>query len=695
MIGWAQTKRHDWLAMTELGENVLLRDLAVVMIVAGVVTLLFHRLRQPVVLGYILAGVIIGPHTPPFPLIRDEASIRTLAELGVVLLMFGLGLHFSLRQLRRVGTTAFSGALLEILGMLWIGYLLGQAFGWSRMDSLFLGALLSISSTTITVKVLAELGKTKAEFAQLSLGILVVEDILAIAMLVFLSAIATTGGLAAGTIAITLVKIGAFMVMVVVVGLIAVPRLLHYVARYRSDEMLLVTVLGLCFGVALLAWRLGYSVALGAFLIGTIVGEAREIGKVRLLTEPVRDMFSAVFFVSTGMLIDPRVLLAYAGPIAAIAVTVVVGKVVTRFFGVIATGRDIRTSLQVGMTLAQIGEFSFIIAALGQQLQATSAFLFPIAVSVSAVTTLLTPYLIRASDPAVVWFDRVAPRAVVSYLAMYHRWLEGLRRSHKHSQARLLVRKWAWQIALNVALVTGVFLAAPLVAARVAAPWPQLPRWIGGANGVVWLGAAVIALPGLIAALRKLQALALLLAELSVTETAAGKNTLAVRTFLSNTMLLAGILGVALWVLVISATLLPPWPALVVMLAILAVVTVFFWRFFLQVHAKGQLALRETLTQPPLPEQAEGDAPALAILKDAQLATVTLPPACRAAGKLIRELELRTRTGASIVGIERAEVALINPGPDEELKAGDRIVLLGQRAQLDAARGVMLAPPAG
>ena len=385
-----------------------LQDLAVVMMVAGLVTVLFHRFKQPVVLGYIMAGVIIGPHTPPFPLIHEEETINTLAELGVILLMFSLGLEFSLRKLRQVGGTAFIAAFLEILLMVWVGYEIGRLFGWSTMDCIFLGAILSISSTTIIVKALGELGKTKERFAQLIFGILIIEDILAIAMIALLSGIAMTGSLNVGQVGTTIGKLAIFLVATLVVGLIAVPRLLGYVARFKSNEMLLVTVLGLCFGVSLLAVKLGYSVALGAFIIGAIVAEAREIHRIETLVEPVRDMFSAIFFVAIGLLIDPKMLGAYWLPILVITLAVVFGKVFTCAFGAFMGGNGSRTSLRVGMGLAQIGEFSFIIASLGLTLNVTSKFLYPIAVAVSAITTLLTPYLIKSADGLVNLFDRIA-----------------------------------------------------------------------------------------------------------------------------------------------------------------------------------------------------------------------------------------------------------------------------------------------
>src|SRR2546426_5497815 len=434
-----------------------LQDLAVVMIVAGLVTVVFHRFKQPVVLGYILAGVIIGPHTPPFPFINNQETIQTLAELGVILLMFSLGLEFSLGKVKQVGHTAFIAAFLEIMLMVWVGYEIGRLFGWGTMDSIFLGAMLSISSTTIIIKALAELGKTKERFAQLIFGILIIEDILAIVMIALLSVIAMTGALSVGEIGLTIGKLGIFLTAALVIGLLAVPRLLGYVARFKSNEMLLITVLGLCFGFSLLAVKLGYSVALGAFIIGAVIAEAREIGRIEILTEPIRDMFSAIFFVAIGLLIDPAILLEHWLPVLVITLVVVIGKVITCSFGTFLAGNDSRTSLRVGMGLAQIGEFSFIIASLGVTLHVTSGFLYPVAVAVSAVTTLLTPYLIRGADGLANWFDREAPRSLVGYLELYTQWV-GQLGGHRHASMAWM-RKWLWQMGLNAALIAAVFVS--------------------------------------------------------------------------------------------------------------------------------------------------------------------------------------------------------------------------------------------
>ena len=346
----------------------LLQDLAVVMLIAGVTTILCHRLKLPVVLGYIVAGVIIGPNTPPFELVKNEDTIRGLGDMGVVLLMFSLGLEFSLRKLTRVGFSALVAALLEISLMIWLGYMVGRAFGWKTMDCVFLGTMVSISSTTIIVKALAELGKSREAFAEIIFGILVIEDILAIILLALLSGFAQTGTPNPAQVGLVIVKLAVFFAMVLVAGFIVVPRLLNYIAKFKSNEMLLIAALGLCFGVALFAHHVGYSVALGAFLIGAVIAESRQIHKIEDLTAPLRDMFSAIFFVTIGMLIDPRMLPQYGWPIAILSLLVITGKVVGCSFGNFIGGRDLRTSLCVGMGLAQIGEFSFILAATGVNL---------------------------------------------------------------------------------------------------------------------------------------------------------------------------------------------------------------------------------------------------------------------------------------------------------------------------------------
>jgi monovalent cation:H+ antiporter-2, CPA2 family len=671
-----------------------LEDLAMVMLVAGVVTIVFHVLKQPVVLGYIVAGLIVGPHTDWIPLaVRDTTTISIMSELGVILLMFSLGLHFSLRKLASVGATAVIAATLEIVLLSGIGYGIGRAFGWSNMDSIFLGAILSISSTTIIIKALAELGLVKEKFAELIFGILIVEDILAIAMLAMLSGIAGSGTLGLGAVAITLGKLTIFLGSVLVFGLLTVPLLLRFVARFRSNEMLLITALALCFGVSLLALKLEYSVALGAFLIGAVVAEAREHHKVEGLVEPVRDMFSAVFFVAIGMLIDPMVLKDHWFAIIVITIAVIVGKVFACSLGTFLAGHSPRTSVKVGMGLSQIGEFSFIIAQLGLTLKVTSEFLYPIAVAVSALTTLSTPYLIRSSDRVVGTGARLVPEWLSNAADTYAAWLGRSSPSENSGrvQVRRLLRKLTLQLMLNMLLITGILLTGAAVASSLRQHWPVVPIWTGGPRAVMWLAGILIALPLIIVTLRKLRVVAHLIAEASVPGTP-GEARPQARMVLAGALYFVAWFGMCLWILVASAAMLPPWPMLVI--ALMAVITfaAFRWRSMERVYASAQSSLRETLSRPPEAPPVERRV-LPTILDEAKLEMVPITAVSPASGKLIRELALRTRTGASAVAIERAGDAtnVINPGPDEEVAAGDSLLLLGNREQLDAALA-MLSP---
>jgi monovalent cation:H+ antiporter-2, CPA2 family len=667
-----------------------LQDLAVVMVVAGLVTIVCHRLKQPVVLGYIIAGVIVGPQTPSILFLKDQETIKTLAELGMVFLMFSLGLEFSLRKLKKVGFTALIAAAMEILLMIWVGYEIGRAFGWKKMDCVFLGAMLSVSSTTIIIKALGDLGRSKEKFAELIFGILIVEDLLAIVLIALLSGIAMTGSLAVGDVLNTIGRLGIFLVVALVLGLLAVPRLLSYVARFKSNEMLLITVLGLCFGVSLLAVKLGYSVALGAFVIGAVIAEAREIHRIEILTEPIRDMFSAVFFVSIGLLIDPKLLMEHWLAVAVITLAVVFGKVLTCAFGSFVAGHDTRTSLRVGMGLAQIGEFSFIIATLGLTLDVTSTFLYPIAVTVSAITTLLTPYLIKSSDHVVNWLDRAAPERFINYLALYTRWIGQWREGKHLSMTRRLTHRWTWQIALNLALVAGIFIGAAFVAGSPPGWLPAVPGGREGLNATLWLCAILLSLPLLVAIYRKLQAVGMLLGEMAAQRLKNEPHAAGIQAIIGNTVPLAGVAGLGLLLLVLSAALLPSWNILIVLLLIVAAITTLTWRSLIRVYSKAQFALQETLAQPPLPRPQDPSAPLAGLLKQAQIEPVAISANSPARGKLIRELLLRTETGASIVAIERAGANIVNPGPDEELQKNDQVLLLGTRQQLEAARRHLL-----
>ncbi|WP_338522025.1 cation:proton antiporter [Pseudomonas batumici] len=572
-----------------------IQDLAVIMLVACVVTILFHRFKQPVVLGYIVAGFIIGPHTPPFGLIHDEDTIKTLAELGVIFLMFCLGLEFSLGKLFKVGATAFIAAFLEIVLMIWIGYEIGRWFDWNTMDSLFLGAILAISSTTIIVKALNDLKMKNQRFAQLIFGVLIVEDILGIGIIALLSSIALSGSVSSGEVFSTVGKLSLFMIVALVVGILLVPRLLAYVARFESNEMLLITVLGLCFGFCLLVVKLEYSTVLGAFLIGAIMAESRQLLKIERLIEPVRDLFSAIFFVAIGLMIDPAILLDYAWPIAVITVAVVLGKMMSCGLGAFIAGNDGRTSLRVGMGLSQIGEFSFIIAALGMTLKVTSDFLYPVAVAVSVMTTLLTPYLIRAADPLSLKLAAVMPRRLARVFGLYGEWLRSIQPRGEGALLASMIRRILLQVGVNLALVVAIFLGGAFFAAPIAdylGSWVNEPGWH---KALIWGGALLVSLPFLIAAYRKLKALSMLLAEMGVKAEVAGRHTQRVRRVIAEVIPIVSLLVIFLLLSALSASILPTSELLVLIAVVAAAVAAVLWRWFVRVHTRMQVALLETL----------------------------------------------------------------------------------------------------
>ncbi|MGK5092597.1 cation:proton antiporter [Deltaproteobacteria bacterium TL4] len=665
----------------------LLKDLAIVMTVAGVVTILFHRLRLPVILGYLHAGVLIGPHFPSILAVHNKETIKILGELGVIFLMFSLGQNFRMRKLVEVGTTAIIAGIVECCFMIWLGFQVGKGFGWSHMDGLFMGCILAISSSTIIAKTLRDLGKDREQFADLVFGILIIEDIIAIAMIALLSGLANTGVINVKEVGLILGQLTIFLTMLVVAGVFIVPRLLHYIAQYRSDEMLLITALGLCFGISLIALQLGYSVALGAFLAGALVSEAKENHKVEVLIEPIRDMFSAVFFVAIGMLLDPEMLLNNALPTFAATVVFILGKMLMPSLGVFLAGGAPDTALKVGIGLAQMGEFSFIIAQLGVDLKATSGFLYQIAVAVAVITVLINPYLIKGSDGLIKLLERSSPQMIRSFISTYHQWVVRLGSSvegQRNQVIRKIVLKIILQLSLDLILVTGLLIVAKGIVLQWFPGIEWLPSWIGGSRTIIWTATITLSLPIQVHMFVKLRAFSLILAELGIPSFISKEQLPKIRTVFAAVIftIISGIL--TLWFLLVGMSLLPPWPVLLVLGSIFAITVTLLWRHFCKVYARVQFSIRDTLSQ-PLPTR-NYQRPLSTLLKNAELRFVRIKKNSTADGHLISEIALRRITGASIVGIERNGVDIVNPGPDEELREGDTILLLGKRAHIDIAK---------
>jgi CPA2 family monovalent cation:H+ antiporter-2 len=667
-------------------------DLALVMLAAGLVTVICNRLRQPVVIGYIFAGLLIGPHLSPIPLIQDEEAIRTLSELGVIFLLFTLGLEFRLGRLKEVGGAAVLATVLEIPILIGAGYLAGRWFGWSSMNSLFLGAILAISSTTITVKSLADLGQSKEKYAQVIYGILIVEDLFAIVLIALLSGIAKTGSLELGQALSDIGQLSAFLAVSLTLGFLAVPRLLHWIARSKNEEVLLISVLALCFGFSILTLQLGYSVALGAFLIGAIIAEAREIPKIRSLMGPVRDMFSAVFFVSVGMLIQPKLIVNNLTPVLILTGVVLVGKIATCFTGSFLAGHDVRTSTKIGMGKAQIGEFSFIIAALGLTLGVTDSFLYPIAVSVSVITTLLTPYLIRYSDSMVHVFERVSPGTLLSYYNLYTSWIRRVQESTRNTQVKNILRRIAGQLVLFHLLIAGSLLAGVFLGRVIPLVLPVIRPHMDLVRTGLWLIALAVVGPVIVAAFRKLKALGMILADLGIPETLSRGNTQEVRAVVSTAFLVLGSLFLGGWILLLSSTLLPDTRSLLLLVPLLLLLAYLLRDTFNKVYVQGKGALAAIFDNHAL-ETDEVSHEEKGLLQEARLETFDIVPGNPCAGRLIGETAMRTRTGASIVGIGREGRRMINPGPEEEILPGDQILLLGDKTQLAAAGALLRQGP--
>lgn len=397
----------------------LIKDLAIMMVIAGIVTLLFQKIRQPVVLGYLVAGIIIGPYTPPGILVNDVAHIKILSDLGVIFLLFSLGLEFSFHKLARIGFSATITGLIEVILMIFLGMGVGKLLGWSTLNSLFLGAAISISSSTIIVKAFNELGLTKQQFSQLTLGISIVDDLLAILLLVFLTTLVTTNqGFSTGL----LWPIGKLMLVVVgwfVVGYFFIPPIFRRIMRYASDETITIVSVGMCLLLVTIAAYFNYSVALGAFIMGSILAETPLIHRIEHIIKPIRDIFAAVFFITVGMLINPEVIEQHWLAVIFITMITILGKSIGNSLGAFLTGQNLKTSVQVGLGMAQVGEFSFLIIALGVTYHAVKSELYPIIVAVSVITIFITPYLIKHSNTIATQIDANLSNGMKSFFDHY------------------------------------------------------------------------------------------------------------------------------------------------------------------------------------------------------------------------------------------------------------------------------------
>ena len=397
----------------------LIADLALILICAGVMTLLFKRLKQPVVLGYIVAGFLASPNMSYMPSVTDLHGIHLWSEIGVIFLLFSLGLEFSFRKILRMGAAPIIAACAVIAGMMLVGMSTGQLFGWSQMDCIYLGGMLAMSSTTIIFKAFDDMGLRQKRFASLVLSVLIIEDILAIVLMVMLSTLAVSKEFEGSQMLMSILKLAFFLVLWFVVGIYLIPLFLRKVKSLMSNETLLITALALCFGMVVIASAVGFSAAFGAFIMGSILAETVEREQIEHLVSPVKDLFGAIFFVSVGMMVDVALIAEYIVPILCIVVAIMLGQTILSTCGFLLAGQPLKTAMQCSFSLTQIGEFAFILATLGTSLHVTSDFLYPIVVAVSVFTTFTTPYMIRLAEPAYAVVERLMPQRWRSKLQDY------------------------------------------------------------------------------------------------------------------------------------------------------------------------------------------------------------------------------------------------------------------------------------
>ena len=455
----------------------LMSDLALILICAGVMTLLFKSLKQPIVLGYIVAGFLASPNMPYMPSVSDMHGVHLWSEIGVVFLLFALGLEFSFKKILKMGAAPIIAAIAIIIGMMYVGSLSGQLFGWSDMDCIYLGGMLAMSSTTIIFKAFDDMGLRQERFAGLVLSVLIIEDILAIVLMVMLSTLAVSKEFEGSQMLGSILQLGFFLILWFTVGIYLIPLFLKKAKPLMNEETLLITALALCFGMVVFASAVGFSAAFGAFVMGSILAETVEAKQIEHLVAPVKNLFGAIFFVSVGMMVDVNLIIEYIVPILCIIVAIMLGQTILSTCGFLLSGQSLKTSMQCSFSLTQIGEFAFILATLGTSLHVTSDFLYPIVVAVSVFTTFTTPYMIRLAEPAYNVVARVLPA----------KWVKKLERNasdgaeeKETNEMRLLwrteMKKFVFIVLINSVLCVAIialmyYYGAPLIYSMLPEPW--------------------------------------------------------------------------------------------------------------------------------------------------------------------------------------------------------------------------------
>ncbi len=641
---------------------VLIADLGLILAAGGITTIIFKKIKQPLVLGYILAGLLVGPHFKFVPTVSDNENITIWAEIGVIFLLFSLGLEFSFKKLVKVGGSSSITALVEIIGMGVIGFFAGHLMGWNTMDSIFLGAVLSVSSTTIIIRAFEELGVKHKKFANLVFGALIVEDLAAILIMVLLTTLAVSQQFAGAEMLTSILKLSFFLVLWFLGGIFIIPTFLKLTKKLMNDETLLVVSLALCLTMVLLAVKVGFSPALGAFIMGSILAETTQAEKIEHLTKSVKDLFGAIFFVSVGMLIDPNILIEYWKPVLIITAITIVGKLITTGGGALISGQPLKTSVQTGMSLTQIGEFSFIIATLGMSLKVTSEFLYPITVAVSAITTFTTPYLIKYSEGFYHQLNRILPKRWIEAIDRYSSSTAGITTT---SDWKLLLRAYIINLIIHSVVLTGIIL----LSSRYLYPFVN-QSIMNGNQGIVLslVITLIVMIPFLWAlAIRRIERKAY--AHLWLNK----KYTRGPLVALEMLRIAMAIFFVGFLVVQYYDTFIAFSTALVLIIAGMIIFSRRLQGFYERMENRflGNLNAREEAKKQPeiLPW-------------DTHLLELTVAPESSLVGQSLIKLAVREKYGINIALIERGKIMIPTPGRDEKLYPHDKVLVIGTDDQL-------------
>jgi CPA2 family monovalent cation:H+ antiporter-2 len=641
----------------------LITDLALILAVAAVTTLLFKMIHQPVVLGYIIAGFLVGPHVSLVPTVADSEGIKVWSEIGVIFLLFSLGLEFSFRKLVKVGGSAFITALVGVALMNGIGFLTGYLLGWRFMDRLFLGAILSISSTTIIMRAFAELGVRTKKFAALVLGVLIIQDLVAILLLVMLSTFSITQQFAGKELFVQVFKLLFFLTIWFVGGIFLVPTLLKYARKLLNDETMLIVSIALCLLMVILAVEVGFSAALGAFIMGSILAETTQSERIEELVKSVKNLFAAVFFISVGMMLDPGVLLEHAVPIGVITAVIIIGMSTTFAFGALISGQSLKHSVQTGMSLAQIGEFSFIIASLGATLNVTSSFLYPIAVAASTFTTFTTPFLIKASTPV---YKKLEKSLSKKWAGRINRYSTSSQQLSAYSDWKKLLRAYGINSLVHTVLIGGlIFLSRNLVVPFIhqSVENETVAKIVSVAVTLLLMTPSIWAL-----AVRRVERDAY--THLWLNKTLNRGPLIAIEIVrIGLAVLLVGLLINIYFSITTS---------LVIVVISMAIAIALFNKKLQVFYERVERKFFDNLNEKEIQRTRGAEiAP-----WDAHLATFHIQPELPLIGKQLKDLRLREKYGINIALIERGKLSILTPGREERLYPGDQLSVIGTDDQL-------------